>query len=376
DMLLKTVATRIAEALRGGDMVARFGGDEFLVLLSPRAGAPAVAEVGGRLLAAIGAPLQAAGVTISVTPSIGVAMFPQDGRTSAELIQHADQAMYRAKSGGRARLRFFEPGMAEAALAELAMESRLAQAVRAGEFVLHFQPQVALHADGSQGRVLGVEALVRWAHPQRGLIGPDEFIPLAEERRLILPIGAWVLHHALAAAMRWRAAGAVAVPVAVNLSTLQFQAAGFADAVAEALSVAGAEGAVLELELTERMLMDNLADVREALGRLGRLGVTVTVDDFGTGYTSLAHLKELPLHRLKIDRSFVAGLPGDAGAVAIARAIVEVGHGLALQVVAEGVETPAQREAVRAMGCDAMQGYLLAEPMTEPQLVEWLRVRA
>ena len=369
DALLRTVATRITDALRVGDMVARFGGDEFLVLLAPRAGAPAVAEVGVRLLAAIGSPLQAGGVTISVTPSIGVAMFPQDGATPAELIQHADQAMYRAKASGRARCRFFEPSMAEAALAELAMESRLAQAVRESEFLLHYQPQVDL----ASGRVLGVEALVRWAHPQRGLIGPDDFIPLAEDRRLILPIGAWVLRHALAAAVRWRDSGLGAVPVAVNLSTLQFQTAGFAETVAEALQQAGAAGSMLELELTERMLMEDLNSVRAALLRLREMGVTITVDDFGTGYTSLAHLKDLPLHRLKIDRSFVAGLPGDAGSVAIARAIVQMGHGLALQVLAEGVESAAQRDAVRALGCDAMQGFLVASPMTEAQLLGWLR---
>ncbi len=371
DTLLKTVASRITDTLRAGDMVARFGGDEFLVLLAPRAGAPAVGEVAARLLAAIGEPLLAAGVSISVTPSIGVAMFPQHGQTPAELIHHADQAMYRAKSSGRARCRFFEPRMAEAALSELAMESRLAQAVRQGEFVLHFQPKVAL----AGARVLGVEALVRWAHPQRGLIAPDEFIPLAEQRRLILPIGAWVLEHALAAAVRWRAAGLSEVPVAVNLSTLQFQATGFADAVAAALATAGAEGSMLELEITERMLMDNLSEVRRALERLGAMGVTITVDDFGTGYTSLAHLKDLPLHRLKIDRSFVNGLPEDARATAIARAIVEMGHGLSLQVVAEGVETNAQREALQAMGCDGLQGYLLAMPMEEPQLLQWLQAR-
>ena len=391
DTLLKTVAERITEALRQGDMVARFGGDEFLVLLAPRAGAQAVAEVGQRLLATIGAPLAAGSVSISVTPSIGVALFPRDAETSAELIQHADQAMYRAKAGGRARCRFFEPGMAEAALAELALESRLAMAVRQQEFVLHYQPQVALPAHGAgvgAGRLLAVEALVRWNHPQRGLVAPGDFIPLAEARRLALPIGAWVLKEALAAATRWRAEAAAAggpsqgapegppMRIAVNLSALQFQSAGFADAVAEALSAAGADGSMLELELTERMLMADLTEVRAALVRLGEMGVTITVDDFGTGYTSLAHLKDLPLHRLKIDRSFVAGLPHDAGAMALSRAIVQMGHGLGLQVVAEGVETEAQREALRAMGCDALQGHLLAVPMPEARWRQWLRGRA
>ncbi|MCW5632198.1 MAG: EAL domain-containing protein [Rubrivivax sp.] len=384
DALLRTVAARITEALRMGDMVARFGGDEFLVLLAPRAGSSVVAEVAARLLAAVAEPMPASGVTISVTPSIGVALFPQDGATSSELIQHADQAMYRAKSGGRARMRFFEPGMAEATLAGLALESRLALAVRQDEFVLHFQPQVALARAGRGGAtVLGVEALVRWAHPQRGLVQPDEFVPLAETRRLILPIGTWVLQQAIAAAVRWRAAGLGcggeherALPVAVNLSAVQFQTAGFVDMVAETLRAAGAEGSMLELEVPERALAAEPADVHDALARLRGMGVRITVDDFGTGTTPLARVKSLPLDRLKVDRGFVAGLPHDAGSVAIARAIVQMGHGLELQVVAEGVETPAQRDAVQAMGCDAMQGFLVARPMPEPELVDWLRRHA
>ncbi|MBL8286766.1 MAG: EAL domain-containing protein [Rubrivivax sp.] len=384
DTLLKTVAARITDALRVGDLVGRFGGDEFLVLLAPRAGAPAVGEVAARLLAAIAEPLQAAGgVAISVTPSIGVAMFPADGATPAELIQHADQAMYRAKSGGRARCRFFEAGMAEAALAELALESRLALAVKQDEFVLHFQPQVALAwpgaggaaAAGGEGEVLGVEALVRWVHPQRGLLPPDEFIPLAEARRLIVPIGAWVLRHALAAAVRWRDEFGRRFPVAVNLAMQQFQTPGFVDSVAEALHAAGADGSMLELEMTERVLIADLREVRAALERLAAMGVRLTVDDFGTGYTSLRHLKDLPLHRLKVDRTFVAGLPDDAGSVAVTRAITQMGHGLALQVVAEGVQSEAQREFVRGIGCDALQGVLLARPMPEAEMTAWLRRR-
>jgi EAL domain-containing protein (putative c-di-GMP-specific phosphodiesterase class I) len=262
--------------------------------------------------------------------------------------------------------------MAEAALSDLAMESRLAQAIRQGEFVLHFQPQVAPH----DGRLTGVEALLRWAHPQRGLVMPDEFIPLAEDRRLILPIGHWVLHHALAAARRWRDAGWPALPVAVNLSSQQFQIAAFADMVEAALDAAEVEGRQLELELTERMLMDDLDPVRQSLLRLRSLGVAITVDDFGTGYTSLAHLKDLPLDRLKIDRSFITGVPGDRGAAAIARAIVQMGHGLNLQVLAEGVESAAQLAWAQAHGCDALQGYMVAPPMPEAQLHEWLKEAA
>ena len=369
DVLLRTVADRLSETLRTTDLVARFGGDEFMVLLSPRAGEVAVAEVASRLLAAVGAPLEVEGVTLSVMPSIGVAQFPRDGESAETLIKHADLAMYRAKQHGRARCRFFEPWMAEVARDELAMESRLARAIVDEEFVLHFQPQVSL----VDGRLVGVEALLRWAHPERGLIYPDAFIPLAENRRLILPIGHWVLRQALAAAVRWQRAGLLDVPVAVNLSTLQFQAAGFADGIERLLEEAGATGPQLELELTERMLMDDLDGVRHSLQRLKAIGVLIAVDDFGTGFTSLAHLKELPLDRLKIDRSFILDLPGDRGAAAVARAIVQMGHGLGLEVLAEGVESAAQRQWARDEGCDGMQGYVLAAPMEMAEMERWLQ---
>jgi diguanylate cyclase (GGDEF)-like protein/PAS domain S-box-containing protein len=371
DVLLQTVAERIIGAVREADVVARFGGDEFVLLLAGEPTEASVLQVGDKLLAAIGAPLLVQGAALSVTPSIGVALFPQHGATPAELVKHADIAMYQAKGSGRARCRIFEPAMAAAVMADLAMESRLAQAVRDGEFVLHFQPQLALH----DGALLGMEALVRWAHPERGLVGPDEFIPLAESRRLILPIGQWVLRHALAAVVRWHGLGLARVPVAVNLSTLQFQSAGFVQDIERALADAGASGPMLELELTERMLMDDLGAVQTALARLKALGVGIAVDDFGTGYTSLGRLKDLPLDRLKIDRSFVKDLPHSVGAAAIARAIVQMGRSLKLQVVAEGVETVAQCDWLRAQGCEAQQGFLAGEPMPAPVFEAWLRAR-
>ena len=227
DVLLQTVAERIVGALRESDLVSRFGGDEFVLLLAGAEHPTAALEVAGKLLAAISAPLPVEAALISVTPSIGIALFPDHGGTPAELIKHADTAMYHAKSGGRARCRFFEPSMAATAWAELAMESRLTQAVRDGEFVLEFQPQLAL----SDNRLMGVEALVRWNHPERGLVAPDEFIPVAEARLLILPIGHWVLQQALGNAVRWQQQGLCDVPVAVNLSNLQFQALGFVETV-------------------------------------------------------------------------------------------------------------------------------------------------
>ena len=372
DKLLQTVARRIIGSVREADLVARFGGDEFVLLLAGAASATAVAEVAGKLLLAIGEPLEVAGVSISVTPSIGVATFPEHGSSAAELIKHADTAMYQAKAHGRAAWRFFEPAMAEAAHAELAMESRLAQAVREQEFVLHFEPQLRV----TDGALVGIEALVRWAHPQLGLIGPDDFIPVAEARRLILPIGQWVLDTALQHAVRWHGRGLVRVPVAVNLSQMQFQANGFVATIERALAQAGATGAMLELELTERMLVDDLGAVRATLSRLRALGVRIAVDDFGTGYTSLRHLRNLPLDRLKIDRSFVHDLPADTGTAAITTAIVQMGRGLGLQVVAEGVETQAQREFLLAQGCETQQGRLGCAPLPAADFEAWLLQRA
>jgi diguanylate cyclase (GGDEF)-like protein/PAS domain S-box-containing protein len=371
DTLLQTVAERIIGTVREADLVARFGGDEFVLLLAGPTSPQAVAEVAAKLVAAVGAPLRVEGASISVTPSIGVAHFPEHGQSAAELIKHADTAMYQAKAKGRAGFEFFRPAMAERALAELAMESRLNQAVHSHEFVLHYQPQLRLE----DGELVGIEALVRWQHPELGLLLPDQFIPLAEARRLILPLGQWVLDTALRQAVHWHHSGQASVPVAVNLSALQFQAPHFVATIAQALVLSGASGSMLELELTERMLMDDLPAVQAALLELRALGVRLAVDDFGTGYTSLKHLKDLPIDRLKIDRCFVQGLPDDAGSAAIAAAIVQMGHGLGFQVLAEGVETPAQRAYLQALGCDAQQGRLEGEAMSAEQLQHWLAQR-
>ncbi len=368
DTLLQTVARRIAASLRGNDLVARFGGDEFVVVLTGAPPAEAVREVADKLLATVGAVVDVLGQDISVTPSIGVAMYPQHGKSGAELIKHADTAMYDAKSRGRANCSFFEPRMAAAAIAELALEGRLAQGVRAHEFVLHYQPQLSL----ATGRLVAVEALIRWAHPQQGLIAPSEFLPVAEARRLMLPIGQWVLDEALASAARWHAAGWLKVPVAVNLSSMQFRDIGFVDAVRSALQRHGCPGALLELELTERMLMDDVLAVRERLVLLKRLGLRIAVDDFGTGYSSLAHLKDLPIDRLKIDRTFIHDLPSGRGSAAIARAIIQMAQSLNLGVVAEGVETEAQRDWLVAQGGDEVQGFLFAAPMPATDFEAWI----
>ncbi len=379
DQLLCTVGARITAALRATDLVARFGGDEFMVLLSGpptgRSQEADVREVAQALLAAIGAPLEAGGRTISVTSSIGIALFPRDGATPAELVKNADSAMYGAKARGRAGVQVFDVRTSSAALAALVLESELARATLHNEFELHFQPQIGAR----DGRVRGAEALIRWRHPERGLLRPDAFIALAEERQLIIPIGQWVLREAARCAMRWRSLGWQIGPVAVNLSTIQLQSIGFLEAVAEVLPAAGitpaAGDGLIELELTERMLMDDLAQVQPRLAHLKAMGLRISIDDFGTGYSSLAHLMELPIDKLKIDRAFVRDLPQNARAAAVIRAIIQIGQSLGMTVVAEGIETEAQRVFLADQGCDHLQGLLIGAPMPQAAFEAWVDAR-
>jgi diguanylate cyclase (GGDEF)-like protein/PAS domain S-box-containing protein len=375
DALLRTVAARIVGALRSTDVVARFGGDEFMVLVPGLPADPArredVEQVAEKLLAAIEAPIDADGRPLSVTPSIGIAFYPGDGDSPTELIEHADSAMYRAKSKGRANHQFFDPVMATSAYAALVMEGELGQALARNEFELHFQPQVR----SGDGGLVGAEALIRWNHPQRGLLMPDEFIPIAEQRRLMLPIGQWVLKEALRCATRWQGLGFAVEPVAINLSTVQFHSIGFIDAVTQALPPDGITAGLLELELTERMLMDDLADVKQRLMRLKALGLRISVDDFGTGYSSLGHLKELPIDKVKIDRSFIHDLPANRDSAAITRAIVQMGHSLDITVIAEGVETAAQARFLSELGCDELQGAWVSPPLPLAAFEAWVQER-
>ena len=370
DQLLQTVAARISASLRANDVVARFGGDEFIVLLDD-ASRDDVAQVAHKLLRAIELPIDAEGRDLSVTPSVGIAMFPHDGTTPTELIKNADTAMYIAKSRGRAHCQFFDPAVATAAYDALVLESELAQALLRDEFVLHYQPQVR----ASDGALAGIEALIRWMHPERGMLRPDAFIALAEQQRIMLPISQWVLRTAARAALRWRSMGLIEVPIAVNLSSMQFRAAGFVDAVAQVLREEGVPGHWLELELTERMLMDDVGDVKRTLQQLKALGMRVSVDDFGTGYSSLAHLKEFPIDGMKIDRSFVRDLPRQRGSVAIARAVMQMAQGLSLTVVAEGVENEEQRRFLVEHGCDLLQGELISLPLPADELERWIASR-
>ncbi len=371
DARLKTVARRISENLRSTDKVARFGGDEFMVLLPGGRDRIDLPNVAAKIQAAVAAPLDIEGGSVSVTASIGIAVFPKDGDTPDALIRHADTAMHRAKASGSAGYAFYEPEHADSAYAELLLESQLASAIEQEEFTLVYQPQV-----DNSGQTVGAEALIRWRHPQRGLLAPDEFIELAEQHRLMLPIGAWVLRAAAQAARQWyEVAGTAALSVAVNLSTLQFRAHDFVDTVATVLTESGLPRGWLEFELTERMLVDDLPAVCQRLAELRALGVRVSIDDFGTGYSSLGHLKNLPVDKLKIDRSFVVELPGGRHSGAIVSAIVQLGHSLDLVVVAEGVETAAQRRFLGNLGCDVMQGMGISPPLDAEQMLSWLQMQ-
>ena len=373
DAMLTTVASRITGALRTSDLVCRHAGDEFVVLLAGDPDRAAIEEVARKLLLAIEAPVQLAdGSSICVTPSIGVALFPEHGREPAELLKRADTAMTHAKARGRARVLLFEPAMAEAAYDALMLESDLGDALREGQFELASQPQVRC----GDGALAGLEALVRWRHPQRGWVSPEDFIELAEQRRLMLGIGRWVLDEALRQARDWQSKGLLQARVGVNLSSMQFQGTDVVAWIERALADTGAAPACLELELTERMIMDDLPDGRASLQALRRLGVHVALDDFGTGTTSLSQLKSLEVDRLKIDRSFVHDLPADPAAAAVAEAIIRLALGLGLEVVAEGVETPRQWDWLSAHGCTHVQGHLVAQPMDAAQCEAWLRQRA
>jgi diguanylate cyclase (GGDEF)-like protein/PAS domain S-box-containing protein len=375
DQVLTTVSERLVGALRGSDLVGRFGGDEFVVLLTDLTSRADIIVVLEALLSVVEVPVKADGRALSVTPSIGVAVYPEDGRQADELIQHADTAMYRAKARGRATYQFFELALAETAYADLVLEAELAQGLTRNEFELFFQPQV----EATTGQLSGAEALLRWRHPQRGLLAPDSFIFVAERHRLMLALGEWVMREAAATARRWREHGLTQghgpMRIAVNLSRMQFHLDGFADTVKRVLAESGAKGQWLELELTERMLIDDIEHAPATLAQLRALGLTVSVDDFGTGYTSLAHLTELPLDKLKIDQSFVARLPDDVGAQAITRAIVQMAVGLGLTVTAEGVRSAAQWQLLASWGCQQLQGELVGAPMPAAEFEAWVKAR-
>jgi diguanylate cyclase (GGDEF)-like protein/PAS domain S-box-containing protein len=352
DLLLKEVARRLVRQLRVGDTICRIGGDEFVVVLPEIKRSDDAANVAQKVLEELSRPVQAEENSVTVTPSIGIAVFPDDGRDAETLIRNSDAAMYHAKELGRANYQFFTAQMNQAASRRLALEADLRRALGRDELRVHYQPIV----DAASGRIAAHEALVRWQHPERGLVAPAEFIPLAEETGMIHKLGEWVLREAC----RWATFIGVerGLPVSVNLSLRQFNDPKLAQTVAAVLRATGLPARLLELEITESTAMQNAEVTLATLERLNALGVSLVIDDFGTGYSSLASLKRFPVDKLKIDRSFTADLPGDGDQCAVVSAIVALAHALELRVIAEGVETEAQRAFLQACGCDFLQGYL------------------
>jgi EAL domain-containing protein (putative c-di-GMP-specific phosphodiesterase class I) len=359
--------------VRKSDTVARLGGDEFVVMLENIGATPAVAAervraVGEKIVAALNRPFRFDDYEYHSTPSIGIAVFQDHEHNVGELLKRADLAMYQAKAAGRNTLRFFDPAMQAAASARAALEADLRQALREKQFLLHFQPQVQ-----GAGRVTGVEALVRWRHPRRGMVSPAEFIPLAEETGLILTLGQWVLETACAQLTAWgKRADRAHLTMAVNVSARQFRHPDFMDQVLAILERTGADPHKLKLELTESVLVDNVDETIARMSALKAKGVGFSLDDFGTGYSSLSYLKRLPLDALKIDRSFVSDVLSDPNDGAIARTIIALAQSLGLAVVAEGVETEAQRDFLARHGCDAYQGYLFSRPLPIELLEEFV----
>ncbi|MDR2838121.1 MAG: EAL domain-containing protein [Azonexus sp.] len=368
DELLCAVAKRIGMAVRRIDTLARLGGDEF-ILVMPGANAAGAADLACRLIDACNKPFVIAGHDLTVTPSLGVTIFPQDGKDIGILLRNADVAMYKAKEQGRNTFQFYTAEMNAATFERLMLESSLRRAVRNAELELHYQPQINL----ANGRIVGVEALVRWRHPELGLIMPDRFIHVAEETGLINPIGDWVLGEACRQARAWMAAGLPPLVMAVNVAPEQFRQGGFVAAVAGALAGSGLDPDLLELEVTERTLMHDAEAHIGTMTALHRMGVELSLDDFGTGYSSLAYLKRFPVGKLKIDRSFVNDLEHDPDDRAIASTIVNMGRSLRLAVLAEGVETCEQLALLRTMGCELAQGFLFSRPLPAGEIIELLR---
>ena len=365
DQLLQTLAERMRQVVRDNDLVARMGGDEMCVLLHDVRDASHASEIAERILGSLRAPVELrSGMQHHVTVSAGIAIYPQDGTDTETLLRHADIAMYRAKAAGRDACALFgahDDGPTEA---RLTLELELRTAIAEGQLVLHYQPRV----DVVTGRPRGMEALVRWQHPERGLLAPGQFIDLAEETGLIVPMGAWVLHEAGQAMRRLQAAGVTGLVMSINVSARQFKNPRLVDEVAGMLVLAGCAPHEIELELTESAVMDQPDAAEATMRRLHALGVRLAMDDFGTGYSSLAALKRFPVDCVKIDRSFVNDIPADSDDSALTRAIIAMGHSLGLHVVAEGVERSDQLEFLRREGCDEYQGYLFARPMPEAAL--------
>ncbi len=389
DLLLQSIAERIQEGVRKSDRsarhvdaqisrrISRLGGDEFTILLPDVKHVQDSARVAKRILDSVSRPLVVAGHEIFITASMGITIYPMDGEDSDTLLKNADAAMYNAKEQGRNNYQFYSEAMNASSFKRLSLENALRKAVDRQEFLVHYQPQL----DMASGRVVGMEALLRWKHPELGLVPPGDFIPLAEETGLIVPIGQWVLNAACIYNKNLQRMGLYPRRVAVNISSLQFRPGSLVESIRRVLKESGLDARWLEIELTESAIMKNMEESSGILRELKQMGLRVAIDDFGTGYSSLAYLKRFPLDIIKIDRSFIRDIPGDHDNEAITAAIIAMAHSLNLEVIAEGVETEAQLEFLLAHGCYEVQGYLVSRPVPgeemtqfigkEPELMAW-----
>lgn len=367
DEVLKQVAKRLKASVRAEDTVARLGGDEFVVLLESLTSADAAAHIASKILAAISQPFKVMNKEFFTSTSIGISLYPDDGNSPAALMRNADSAMYQVKQEGRNSYRFYTEQLTTIARKKAEMESELHKAITNNELILHYQPQLNLETEA----LVGLEALLRWQHPVKGMIAPDLFIPLAEESGLIQKIGEWVYHTACAQLRTWLDSGLNPPRLAVNVSGAELLQADLLGTIKRAMRTHNIPGARLEVEITENLMMQNLEKGIALINSLRDLGIAIAIDDFGTGYSSLAYLKKLPIHRLKIDRAFVRDLPDNANDKAIAKAIIAMGESLGMEILAEGVETREQQNFLRAQGCTFGQGYLFSRPLPAQAVTQW-----
>ncbi len=369
DGLLQGMSQRLRDCLREGDTLARIGGDEFMLLLPLVRSRDNAAFIAQKILASLKHPFHIDGHEIYSGMSIGISVFPEDGDNLETLSKHADLAMYHAKDHGRNDFRFFTHELHRTLSGRLAVENDMRRGIQRGEFEMYYQPQVDIQSQ----RISGMEALIRWHHPERGLVAPGDFIPIAEECGLITPISKWVLDVACKQAKVWRAAGMAPISMGVNLSTREIEHPHFVDNFIKSLNNHGIDGKGIEIEITESTLMRDMDGAIEKLRRLAELGVKISIDDFGTGYSSLSYLKKLPVHTLKIDRSFIQDLVASSNGGTIVAGITAMAKGLKLNVVAEGVETHTQLDYLESIGCDAYQGYLFSQPVAVDNATKLLR---
>lgn len=372
DALLKQVAHRLQNHLRHGDIVARQGGDEFVVVLKVIRNLQSVNKMALNLLQALREPFYVEGQELYISASIGISLYPSHAETVSEMLRYADNAMYQAKDQGKNNFQFFSQDMSETEQRNLWLVTQLHKALEYGELLLFYQPQIEL----GSGKITGVEALIRWDHRELGLVSPGEFIPLAEETGLIVPVGTWVMEESCRQAKAWQLQGYPPMRMAVNVSAMQFNRDNFVEIVVQSLEKSGLEPCWLELELTEGLLLSDTQATISKLKKLKELGVFVAIDDFGTGYSSLRYLQQMPIDLLKIDQSFVRWLGSDAEEDAKARALLKtiamLGQNLGMKIIAEGVETLEQLNYLRGIGCEEVQGYLFSEPKSVPDLEVFL----